>query len=85
MRSMGCLAFVLGVSLTLASQGWAGSAPWFDVRAYGAKPDSTGRCTEAINQAAKACAENGGGTVFVPASRKQLHTERQPDAVAAVK
>jgi hypothetical protein len=70
MRSMGCLAFVLGVSLTLASQGWAGSAPLFDVRTYGAKGDSSEKRTDAITQAVKACAENGGGTVFVPAERR---------------
>ena len=51
MRLPGCLAFVLGVALGLTSQGWPGSAVVFDVRAYGAKGNSSEKSTEAINQA----------------------------------
>ncbi len=67
MRLASRVTLVVGLSLFWADAGRAGSAPWFDIRAYGAKGDSSEKCTDAINQAIKASAENGGGTVFVPA------------------
>jgi len=53
--------------LCLAGTGLADPNDVFNIRAYGAKPNSTERSTEAINQAVAACAKAGGGTVFVPA------------------
>jgi len=43
------------------------SAPFFDVRAYGARGDGTTLDTDAINQAIRAAADAGGGTVYFPA------------------
>ena len=56
---------VVGLSLYLANSSVAGSSQAFDIRAYGAKANSTDKCTDAINRAIKACAENGGGTVTI--------------------
>jgi polygalacturonase len=39
----------------------------FDITAFGAKPDSTTLCTQAIQDAINRCAGAGGGTVWVPA------------------
>ena len=45
----------------------AAPAPVFDVRAYGARGDSTTLDSEAINRAIEAADATGGGTVYFPA------------------
>jgi len=60
------------VTIAAASLYFAGTALGdpnspFNIRAYGAKPNSTEECAEAINRAIAACAKSGGGTVLVPA------------------
>lgn len=39
----------------------------YDIRDFGAKPDGKSLCTRAIQAAIDQCAENGGGTVYLPA------------------
>ena len=67
MGPVGRIAWIVSLSLCLTSSSLAGSSLPFDIRAYGAKADPTEKSTDAINGAIKACAENGGGTVLVPA------------------
>jgi hypothetical protein len=45
------------------------SAAVFNVRTFGASGDGIKNDTEAINQAIAACAESGGGVVFIPQGR----------------
>jgi len=44
-----------------------GSIEKYNIADYGAEPDGTALCTQAIQTAIDRCAENGGGTVYFPA------------------
>ncbi len=60
----------ISLAVFLLCAGRAGAADPnrpFDIRSYGAKAGTGQICTEAINRTINACAESGGGTVFVPA------------------
>jgi len=59
---LGIFAFVL-VQNPIA----LGSAEKYNIVDFGAKPDGTALCTQAIQTAIDRCAENGGGTVYFPA------------------
>ncbi len=51
--------------VSFASPGQA----YFNVRDYGAKPDSQTLCTDAIRAAIEAASAQGGGTIFFPAGK----------------
>jgi len=54
--------------LSLSASVMAGPAgKAYSVADFGAKPDGTTLCTEAIQNAVEQCAQNGGGTVYFPA------------------
>jgi polygalacturonase len=71
------LAFVL---LSLVAQ--AAPPDTYNVRAYGAKGDSTTLDTDAINRAITAAANAGGGTVLLPAGRYRSYSIRLRSHVA---
>jgi len=58
---MSFLVFISIVALALGGQNI------YDIRQFGAKPDSNSPCTRAIQAAIEQCAKNGGGTVYLPA------------------
>lgn len=66
MRSARCTALVIVIGLCSAAMAAVEPNHLFDVRAFGAVGNGADKCTDAINQAIKACAQHGGGTVLVP-------------------
>lgn len=67
--SIRVVAFVLLPVCYLVAPGFAAEDFRFDVRTYGAVGDGLTKSTSAINAAIDACANAGGGTVFVPPGR----------------
>ena len=47
----------------------AGPSPFYNILDYGASGNGTTLCTESIQKAVDACAEAGGGTVYIPAGK----------------
>ena len=77
LRSTLSLAFTL---FTLTTR--AAPPDTYNVRAYGAKGDSTTLDTDAINRAITAAASAGGGTVLLPAGRYRSYSIRLRSHVA---
>jgi len=84
------LVFALGVTGARAEP--AVSPCGHDIRDFGAVPDGKTKCTEAIREAIRRAAAQGGGTVYVPAGtfltgpiRLQSHITLYLDAGAVVK
>lgn len=58
----GFIVLIFCLATILSSQ-----SPFYNIRDFGAAPNTGVVCTHAIQSAINACAENGGGTVLIPA------------------
>lgn len=58
-----CASLFLAVSVNLSAQ------TCWNVTKYGARPDGSTICTQAIQRTIDACAKTGGGTIYFPAGR----------------
>jgi len=66
MKSIGFFILVFTLFLCGPNTGNGGSSSDFDILKYGAKGNGRDKNTAAINEAIRACADSGGGTVTVP-------------------
>src|SRR5271157_2758534 len=65
-KRMGWLCFALLVSLPAPLPGAEGNVSIFNVKNYGATGKKADNAQKAIQKAVDACAEAGGGTVYLP-------------------
>jgi polygalacturonase len=66
-RWLAALGLVVALGVANARADMAALPGAYDVRAFGAVPDGTTKCTEAVRRAIDAAAAQGGGTVYFPA------------------
>jgi polygalacturonase len=69
MRKFGITVLSLFFATLFCAACAAGPSPFYNIVDYGAVGNGTTLCTEAIQKAVDACAEAGGGTVYIPAGK----------------